>query len=137
MDDELEAIRKRKIKEIESSLEANKYPSKPVIVHDNTFDHFTHQYSLVVIDCWAPWCGPCRMLAPIIDNIAIQMQGKIVFGKLDTDKNPLTAQKMNIFSIPTLLVYSKGKLIDTLTGVIPEKVLLRRFNSYINEHKEY
>lgn len=137
MDNELEAIRKRKMEELKSSLEANNYPDKPIIIEDNTFDHFIKKYPFVVIDCWAPWCGPCRMLAPVIDSIAAQMKGKVVFGKLDTDKNLITAQKKNIVSIPTLLIYKNGKLIDTITGAIPEKILFRRLNSYINENKEF
>lgn len=124
--DDLEAIRKKRLQELQRSLEVRQYPAEPVVVTDTSFNQFISRYSLTVIDCWAPWCAPCRMLSPVIDQLASELQEKIVFGKLDTDQNPKTAQNMGISSIPTLLVFRQGRLVDRICGALPKESLLRR-----------
>jgi thioredoxin 1 len=133
--DDLEAIRKKRLKELQRSLEARQYPAEPVAIADAGFDQFISQYPLVVIDCWAQWCAPCRMLSPIIDQLASELQGKIVFGKLDTDQNPKTAQNMGISSIPTLLVFRQGHLVDRVSGALPKQSLLQRLRPFIDGHR--
>ncbi len=78
----------------------------------------------VLVDFWAPWCGPCRMLGPIIEGIAQKMEGKVNVYKLNVDENPQTAQKYNITGIPTVLVFSNGTLSKQFVGVQPEQVYL-------------
>src|SRR5256885_2446838 len=80
----------------------------------------------VLIDTWATWCPPCRMLAPTIDALAKESGGKWVVGKLDTDKNPRVASEFNISSIPTLLIFKRGKLVDQLVGVQPKQAIASR-----------
>jgi thioredoxin 1 len=77
----------------------------------------------LVIDCWAPWCGPCRMMSPVIDELATDFKGKITFGKLNTDENQDVAAKYGIQAIPTLLIFKDGKLADRKVGALPKKVL--------------
>jgi thioredoxin 1 len=83
------------------------------------------------VDCWAPWCGPCRMLSPLIDELASDYKGKVVFGKLNTDNNRGIAGKFGIMSIPTLLFVKNGKLIDTVIGVVPKEIIESKLRKYI------
>ena len=89
----------------------------------DNFDTVVNQYSLLVVDCWAPWCAPCRMVAPVIEELASDYQGKIAFGKLNVDENPTLAMKYQVMSIPTLLIFSNGELIDQQIGAMPRKIL--------------
>ena len=100
-----------------------KMPNKPVKVSDDEFDEFVSKYPVVVVDCWAPWCGPCRMISPIIDELAKEMAGKVVFAKLNVDENPKVATRFRIMSIPTLLLFKEGKLVDRLVGALPADML--------------
>lgn len=77
----------------------------------------------LVVDCWAPWCGPCRMMGPVIDELAADYKGKITFGKLNTDENQDVAAKYQIQAIPTLLIFKNGKLADRKVGALPKKLL--------------
>jgi thioredoxin len=80
----------------------------------------------VLIDCWAAWCGPCRMLAPTIDALAAESRGRYVVGKLDTDRNPRIAGEFRISSIPTLLIFKRGQLVDQLVGLQPKQAIAAR-----------
>jgi len=131
-DEELEAIRKKKMKELVNAKDESKKINElnhPVEIDDASFEHFIRQYPNVVVDCWAPWCGPCRMLAPVIDALAKDFAGQIVFGKLNVDQNPETSEKFGIMSIPTLLVFRNGKLVDKIIGAMPMETLKRRLKS--------
>ena len=107
-----------------------KYPDEPVEVTDKNFDKVVKKYPLVIIDSFAGWCPPCKILSPIIESLAKKLTGKVVFGKLDVDKNKETALKYGIMSVPTLLVFKKGKLIDRIVGAMPEPVLESRIKQY-------
>jgi len=107
------------------------WPSEPVVVTDADFDAFVAKYPLVVIDCWAPWCGPCRMVAPVVEALAKEMSGKIVFGKLNTDENPTIPNKFNISAIPTLLVFKGGKLADRIIGAMPKEQLGAKIKKHL------
>ena len=87
----------------------------------------------LVVDCWAPWCGPCRMLSPVIDELARDYEGKIKFGKLNTDENQETAIKYGIQSIPTLLIFKDGKLADRKVGALPRKILETELTASFNK----
>ncbi len=78
---------------------------------------------LVMIDFWAVWCGPCRMIAPIVDELARDYAGKILFGKLNVDENPKTAEQFGVMSIPTLLIFKAGQLVDRIVGAMPKPML--------------
>jgi thioredoxin 1 len=93
----------------------------PIYVTDTNFEEILKNNNLVLIDFWAAWCGPCRALAPIIDEIAQEYIGKALIGKLDVDKNPLAAEKFQVFSIPTLVLFKNGQEIERLVGLCVKK----------------
>lgn len=77
----------------------------------------------VLVDLWAPWCGPCRMVAPVIDKLAEDYDGKFKFCRLNVDENPQTASKYRVMSIPTLIFFKGGEAVDTVIGAVPERTL--------------
>lgn len=91
--------------------------SSAIEINDETFDAFVKKNNVALVDCFAVWCGPCKMLAPILDQVAKEVEGKAAIAKLDVDKAPDTAMKFGIMAVPTLLFFRDGKLVETLTGV--------------------
>jgi len=132
MDNELEEIKKRKMEQLKKqyTLGGKNMPDTPLEITDADFDDSVKKYKIIVIDCWAPWCGPCRMVSPIIDELAKEMQGKIVFGKLNVDENPKISMEHQIMSIPTLLVFKNGNLIDRIVGAYPKQELKKKLDAY-------
>jgi thioredoxin 2 len=104
----------------------------PVVVTDATFSEQVERSTIpVVVDMWAPWCGPCRMIAPVLDELAGEMSGRVRFAKLNVDENPGTASRFNVKSIPTLLVMKGGREIDRIVGVEPKAEITRRLDRVI------
>ena len=95
-------------------------PVEPVHVTDSDFNETVCKHSVALIDCWAPWCGPCLALAPTIEKLAEEYAGRVLIGKLNVDENPKTAERFQIFSIPTLLVMKNGKEVDRIVGLVPK-----------------
>ena len=106
-------------------------PNTPIKITDTDFNENIGKYGTVVVDCWAPWCGPCQMLGPIIDELAKELQGKIVFGKLNVDENRNTSTQYGIMSIPSLLIFKDGKHVDTFIGALPKPQLQSKLEQYI------
>jgi len=99
----------------------------PVDVDDQSFQREVIESALpVLLDCWAPWCGPCRLIAPLMEQLARKYQGRIKVAKLDTDRNPKVTSEYGILSIPTLLIFKNGKLVDRMVGAIPRGEIERR-----------
>ncbi|MDF1556874.1 MAG: thioredoxin [ANME-2 cluster archaeon] len=121
--DELEEIRNRKLKELEESLNKSPLPDVPIELTDQDMDKALSNYPKLVIDCWAVWCGPCRMVAPTIEALAKEKAGDIVFGKLDIDNNPKTAMKYAITAVPTMLVFKDGQPAGRVLGALPKQQL--------------
>lgn len=106
--------------------------TKPVDVTDNTFAREVLASDIsVLVDCWAPWCGPCRALSPIIDELASDYVGGVKVAKLNVDENPLTAQQYGVHSIPTMLFFKEGKLVQRLTGALPKEEIEKNLLSII------
>ena len=127
--DELEEIRAKKMRELMSQMST---PSidKPIIVSDRNFEQTIKNYPLVVVDCWAVWCAPCRAIAPVVEQLAKEYTGKVVFGKLNVDENPETQRKFGIMAIPTLLVMKNGKEADRIVGALPKSELQEKISAY-------
>lgn len=107
---------------------AGEQEAKPVIITDQTFERDVLQPRgrPVLVDCWAPWCGPCRMVGPIMDQLAAESAGRYRIAKLNVDDNQHTASRFNISSIPTMLIFKDGKLIDRLIGAHSKQVIAER-----------
>jgi len=133
-DEELERIKQAKLRKMMIDAAPEKGGtafSKPVAMTDATFKEMIQNHPLVVIDCWAPWCGPCRLVAPIIEELSRDYVGRIVFGKLNVDDNREVSTKYNIMSIPTLLVFKNGKLVDTIIGAMPRQTLEQKITRHL------
>jgi len=134
-DPELEEIRKKKLQEMQRRVDSQDNAKKtwggPIAVQDSNFDELVRRYPLMMIDCWAPWCGPCRMVAPIIDELARDYAGRVLFGKLNVDENPQTSVRFGIMSIPTLLIMKNGTEIDRIIGAVPRDVVEGKLQKHL------
>jgi thioredoxin 1 len=126
--DELKEIRAKKMRELVNQMSTPKI-DKPIVVSDRNFEQTVKSYPLVVVDCWAAWCAPCRAIAPVVDQLARDYSGKVVFGKLNVDENPETAQRFSVMAIPTLLIMKNAKEVDRIVGVFPKNQLEEKINS--------
>lgn len=105
---------------------------EPVIVTDADFSRQVLASPLpVLLDCWAPWCGPCKMVGPVMDQLAGEWQGRIRVAKLNTDENPVTASAYSIRSVPTIMVFDNGQLKETLVGALPKQQLQQKMASFL------
>jgi thioredoxin 2 len=107
-------------------LNVGSSPAIPVVVTDQTFSREILSFSgPVLVDCWAPWCGPCRMVAPVLDQLASEYAGRVKIAKLNVDENPATASQYGIQSIPTMLLFRGGNLVNSLVGALPKQEIER------------
>ena len=105
--------------------------SNSVAVTDADFEvQIEKHVGLAVVDFWATWCGPCRMIAPILDQLAVEYVGKAKVAKLDVDTNIQTATRFNVRSIPTILFFKDGKLVDQVVGAVPKPQLEMKFKQH-------
>ena len=138
-DEELERIKRRKLEEMmrrsagrtEEVKPVSKNSGKPVDLTDAMFTKFVSDNAMAVVDVWAPWCGPCRFVSPVIEEIAKDYVGKIAFGKLNVDQNPSVAARYGIMSIPTLLVFKNSRLVDRIIGAMPRQKLEQRITRHL------
>ncbi len=98
-------------------------------LNESTFDQFVESNKIAIIDCWAPWCGPCRRMGPIIDEVAEELAGKVGVAKLNTDENQGIAVRFQINAIPTLLVFKDNILVQALVGLRPKESIIEFINT--------
>jgi len=135
-DPELEAIRARMKEEMLEAARRNSHNAAEhtvkgsdmmsgdtIEITDANFEETKAAHGALVMDCWAPWCGPCRMIGPIIEELAKDYNGKVAFGKLNVDDNQAVARKFGIMSIPTILFFKDGEVVDKVVGAVPKQHL--------------
>jgi len=105
--------------------------SDPIVLSDENFYSSVKSQSLMVTDFWATWCPPCKMMAPIIEELSQKYEGRITFAKVDVDKNPVTSQQFGILSIPTFIVTDRGKVLDVLVGAMPKAEFENELSKYL------
>ncbi len=136
---EMERIRERKIRDMEEKVKAMKEGEakkggiidRPLKITDGTFVEAVKKYPLLVVDCWAPWCGPCKMIAPVLEEMAKEYAGRVVFGKLNVDENPRIAAEYAIMAIPTLFIFKNGEPVDVIQGALPKPYLEARIKEWL------
>jgi len=131
-DVEFERIRLKKLKELKAKIkEKESSKNVPITLDDAHFNEIVQRYPLMLIDCWAVWCGPCRMIAPVVDELARDYTGRVTVGKLNVDENPETAMNFGIMSIPTLLIMKGGKEVDRIIGAVPKQFIEEKLQRYL------
>jgi len=122
-EDELEAIKHKKLAELQKEAATKAMMStisEPIGLTDSNFASEISKYPIMLVDFWAPWCGPCRMVSPIIERLSREYSGKVAFGKVNVDENQRIAASFGIQSIPTLMIFRNGKAVDLMVGALPK-----------------
>lgn len=133
-DKDIQEILQKKLNDLQKKISILRTISQiksPVIITDDTLKEKLSRYPYMVVDFWAPWCGPCKMLSPIIDQLSIDFTGKIVFGKVNVDENPLLSNSFGIQSIPTIILFRYGNAVDKITGFLPKIQIEQKLNMLI------
>ena len=104
---------------------------KAIVINDANFDEIINSDKPVLIDFWAEWCGPCKMIGPVVEELAGDYEGKAVVGKLNVDENPSVTARFGVRSIPTLLVFKGGQIVDKQIGAVPKSVLAQKLQAQV------
>lgn len=138
-DEELERIMQRKMNEFSSRTKRNdsgngnqSITTTLITLTDYDFNDMVSKYPLLIVDFWAPWCGPCRMVSPVIEELSKELTGKAVFGKLNVDENPMIASTFGIQSIPTIAIFKNGKAVDGIIGAASKSQILSKLSAHID-----
>jgi thioredoxin 1 len=128
--DELEEIRMRKLEELKRGIGIEE-KNKPLKATDANIDEMLEKNRLLLVDFWAEWCGPCRMIAPVIEGIAKEYAGRLAVAKLNVDENPQTAMRFQTMSIPTIILFKEGKLAERIVGAAPKGMIEARLLGHL------
>ena len=134
-DEELRIInekRMKKLQQIVNEKELLKNSKEPLNLDDSNFAQTINKYPLLLVDFWAPWCGPCRMMSPIIDQVGKEYIGKLVVGKVNVDENPNISGQFGISSIPTLILFKRGQVVNNIIGSVSKS----RIDEMVKMHLE-
>lgn len=104
---------------------------KPIDLSDATFDRALQEHSYIMVDFWAPWCGPCRFVSPVLEELARDYAGHITLGKVNVDENPMVSNRFMISSIPTIKFFKNGEEVDTMIGAAPRPYIEQRLKEYL------
>jgi thioredoxin 1 len=105
--------------------------AKTIEITDANFEEIIKSEKPILVDFWAEWCGPCKIIGPMVEEIAGEYDGKAIIGKLDVDSNPVVAGKFGIRSIPTLLYFKNGQIVDKQIGAVPKSILAQKLDAQI------
>ncbi len=105
--------------------------AKPIEITDDNYEEILNSEKPVLVDFWAEWCGPCRMIGPIVEQLAGEYEGKAIIAKVDVDSNPNVSAKYGIRSIPTLLVFKNGEIVDKQVGAVPKNILVQKLEAQV------
>jgi thioredoxin 1 len=135
-DKELNDILARKKNELiakaqQQQQQSDRNISSPITLTDSNFDQAIEKYPRIVVDFWAPWCGPCRMVSPIITQLASELAGKVVFGKVNVDECPRIASAFGIQSIPTIYIFKNGKAVDSFVGATSQSQMRSKIMAHM------
>lgn len=131
--DEVELIKRKKLQELmkRASQPKLEYPSAPLHIDERSLPEIISKYPLVLVDFYADWCMPCKMIAPILEELASELKGKLVIAKINVDENPRAAMEYQAMSIPTLILFKNGKPVDRIVGALPKPALLARLKAFL------
>lgn len=132
LDPELQAIRDKREKRLKKIMSMTAPIKEPVNLTDESFDKFIKNTPIVIIDFWAAWCGPCKMVAPILKDLAAEYEGKVWVGKVDTDRYPQLAMKFGATSIPTFWAFKDGEPVGRFVGAYPKPAFIDMFKQLID-----
>ncbi len=124
--DELEAIRQKKMERLQTMTSG-----EVLVLDDKNLAETVREHPFVVLDCWAEWCGPCKMVAPVIEELAKEYAGRITFAKLNIDENMDTATKYRISAIPTMLVFRNGEMAGQIIGALPKNHIEQKLQEFM------
>lgn len=134
-DEELRIINEKRMKKLQhivNEKELLKNIKEPLNLDDSNFAQTINKYTLLLVDFWAPWCGPCRMMSPIIDQVGKEYIGKLVVGKVNVDENPNISAQFGISSIPTLILFKRGQAVNNIIGSVSKS----RIDEMVKMHLE-
>jgi thioredoxin 1 len=133
-DNELQQIRLKKVQSMLDEADQRKQVNNhPLNITDDNFNNMVKTNALLVVDFWAPWCGPCRMVGPVIEQLAAEYTGKVAFGKMNVDENQMVPSSFGIMSIPTIVVFYHGQAVERIVGAYPKAHIEATFKRYIEQ----
>ncbi len=131
---DLEQIRQRKIQAMLEQAEKSRHlNTEPLTLTDNSFQNIVKAHELLVVDFWAPWCGPCRMVSPIIEELAAEYAGRVTFGKMNVDENRMVPTSFAVMSIPTIVIFRHGQVVERIVGAYPKTHIETIIKRYISK----
>ncbi|MFW5945723.1 MAG: thioredoxin [Candidatus Natronoplasma sp.] len=131
-DEDVEKIKKEMVDKMMNEKESKEYPAEPVEVTDNNFEETIEGYPLVLVDFWAAWCGPCKMMEPVMEELAEDYQDDVVIGKMNVDKNQNIPSRFQVSSIPTLVLFKEGEVVDRIIGARGKEQLKQKFEEHLS-----
>lgn len=137
-DEEILEIKQRKLKEMQKTATMRSTMNsitRPIVLTDLNFREEISKYPVILIDFWAPWCGPCRMVSPIIEQLASEYAGRVVFGKLNIDENQMVPRSFGIQSIPTMMILKNSRVVDILVGALPKAQIETKLRQHLLDSK--